>query len=83
MVAKVTPVDVTLPWFAWVAIGSAMASAVVWLAKTWKKSVESTHAETTHLAREVTAALVQNNEVIREHAQVLRELAALIREDEA
>ena len=60
-----------------------MTTAVVWLAKTWKKSVEGTHSETTHLAREVTAALVQNTEVVREYAQVLRELAALIREDAA
>lgn len=73
--------DITLPGFVWIAIATGLTTAVAWLAKTWKASVEGTHAETIQLAREVTKAMVQNNEVIREHALLIRELANLIRED--
>ena len=51
---------ITLPWFAWVALGTGLVSAVVWLAKTWKTSVETTNAQMVALVREVVTAISMN-----------------------
>ena len=73
--------NITFPWFAWVAIGTALTSAVAWLANTYRSSVERTHAETVALAREVTHAMVQNTEVARSQTEILRELSSRLRSE--
>ena len=57
---------VTLPWFVWLAVGSAVVSAVVWLAKSWKASVEAQYAQMTTLVREVVGAIAANTASLQE-----------------
>jgi len=65
---------VTLPWPVWAALGTGLVSAVVWLAKTWKTSVETTNAQMVALVREVVAAISNNTATLTEVLETVKEL---------
>ena len=69
----VSDASITLPWFAWVAIGGAVVSAVVWLAKSYKASVEGQSAQMVALVREVVAAISTNTASLQEVLKAVQE----------
>jgi hypothetical protein len=69
----VSDASITLPWFAWVAVGTALVSAVVWLAKTYRASVESTNAQMVSLVREVVGAMAANTASLQEVLEAVKE----------
>lgn len=75
LLAEATAADaaVTLPWFVWMALGTALVSAVVWLARTWKTSVETTNAQMVALVREVVTAITANTASLQEVLQAVKE----------
>jgi len=71
--ATASDAAVTLPWFVWMALGTGLVSAVVWLAKTWKTSVETTNKQMVDLVREVVSAIASNTATLQEVLEAVRE----------
>ena len=52
--------SITLPWFAWAAIGVGMGTAIAWLAKQYKASNDAAIETISGLTRECVEALANN-----------------------
>lgn len=74
ILAEAADAAVTLPWPVWSGIGAALVTALVWVVKTWKASVEQNSSAMVGLVREVVAAVTTSNATLAEVLEALKDI---------